>query len=103
MEFFKSLEDRNLWIKLTAEYQIAWEKNLKYFDKHSNSFKPTLQALNPRSMEEALEISQSQLEYDEKNGNLRFTLEELLLLNIKELTAITQKRHQEWCEKFEKL
>ena len=52
--FFKTDSERELWIKLNAERQIEWEKGLKYFDKESQTYKPTHQALNHRSMEEAL-------------------------------------------------
>lgn len=50
---FNSESDRELWIKLNAEQQIEWEKGLTYFDVKTQTHKPTLQALNFRSMEEA--------------------------------------------------
>ena len=92
--FFNSDSDRELWIRLNAQRQVEWEKNLKYFDKKSKTYKPTLQALNPRTMEEALEISRRQLEYDERVGKLRFSLEELASLSFKELDKIQQQNHQ---------
>lgn len=100
---FNSDRDRELWIKLNAERQIEWEKNLTYFDSKSQTFKPTLQALSPRSMEEALRISRNQCEYDEKNGKLRYSLEELLLLSQNQLDEIGRKNHEEWCKKFNEL
>ena len=100
---FNSNEDRELWIRLNAERQIEWEKGLTYFDKQTNTYKPTQQALHPRSMEVALEISRRQCEHDEKEGKLRYSLEELLLLDQLELNKIGQKRHQEWCKKFKSL
>ncbi len=103
MSLFKSEEDRNLWIKLNAERQIEWEKGLKYFDKESGTHKPTQQALNHRTMEEALEVSKNQLEYDEKVGKLRFSLEELSTLQIHDLNAIDNKNNLEWLKKFESL
>jgi len=103
MGLFKTDEDRKLWIRLNAERQIAWEKGLTYFDKTTGKNLPTLQALHPRSMEEALEISENQCKYDEKEGKLRFTFEELLLLDINELNKIQRKDYQEWCKKFGKL
>lgn len=103
MSLFKSESDRQLYIKLNAERQIEWEKGLTYFDKESNSYKPTLQALNHRSMEEAIEISIRQVEYDEKKGVLRYSMEELLTLNREELIEIQQALHRKWCEEFEKL
>ena len=92
--FFNSDSDRELWIRLNAQRQVEWEKNLKYFDRKSKTYKPTLQALNPRTMEEALEISRRQLEYDERVGKLRFSLEELSSLSFKELDKIQQQNHQ---------
>ena len=99
---FKSKADRKLWIKLNAERQIEWEKGLTYFDKESGTNKPTLQALNPRTMKEALEISKRQSEGD-SGGKLRYTLEELLTLDREGLLAISDKHHQEWIKKFEAL
>jgi hypothetical protein len=101
---FRSEVDRELWIRLNAERQIEWEKGLTYFDTKTQTHKPTLQALNPRSMEEALRISRGQCKYDEeKEGKLRFTLEELLTLDIRELNTIQRKQYQEWCKKFGEL
>jgi hypothetical protein len=103
-KFFKSESERELWIKLYAERQIEWEKELRYFDKATQTYKPTLQAINPRNMEEALEVSRRQLEYDEKNNDKpRYSLEEMLTLDIDGLNDIRRKQHQEWCKKFESL
>ena len=103
MKLFKSDPDRELWIKLNAQHQIEWEKNLTYFDKETKTDKPTLQALNPRSMETALEISRGQLEYDEKEGKLRHSLEDLLTLDLGALEEIRLKKHQKWIRKYESL
>lgn len=100
---FTSEADRELWIKLNAERQIEWEKGLTYFDTETQTHKPTLQALNPRSMEEAIEVSRGQCEHDEKEGKLRFTMEQLLTLDREGLVKIGNKRHKEWCKKFEAL
>jgi hypothetical protein len=103
MSLFKSDADRKLWIKLNAERQIDWEKGLTYFDKESGTHKPTLQALNPRTMEEAMEVSERQCVADEKNGSLRYSLEELLTLDIEQLNEIGRKKHEEWWDKFKQL
>lgn len=98
---FKSIEDRDLWIKLCAEYQIEWEKGLRTPDG-----RPTLQALNPRSMEEAVRVAINQLKYDlehpdEYNGGLRVSLEEYLTLTTDEITEKKQKHFKEfWAPKF---
>lgn len=96
---FNSESDRNLWIRLNAQRQIEWEKSLTYFDKVSGTNKPTLQALNPRSMEEAMEISNNQLLVDEKEGKLRLSLEELLL-SPDELIVVAQQKHIEYHKKL---
>ena len=103
MDLFKSKADRNLYIKLNAERQIEWEKGLTYFDTQFQTYKPTLQALNPRTMDEAMGISIRQVESDEKKGLLRYSMEDLLTLNREELIEIEQARHKKWCEEFEKL
>lgn len=103
-KFFKTESERELWIKLNAERQIEWERGLTYFDKKTQTYKPTLQALYPRTMDEALEISRNQLEYDEQNKDKpRYSLEEMLTLDIKGLNEIGRKQHQEWIKKFESL
>ena len=103
-KFFKTESERELWIKLNAERQIEMEKGLTYFDKETQTYRPTLQALNPRTMSEAFEISRNQLEYDEKNKDKpRYSLEEMLTLDIDGLNEIGRKQHQEWCKKFESL
>lgn len=76
---------------------------MTYFDVETKTYKPTLQALNPRSMEEALEISRRQCDGDEKNGELRYSMEQLLTLDTEGLTEIGNQRHKKWCEEFEKL
>lgn len=54
-------------------------------------------------MEQALEISRRQLEHDEKQGKLRYSLEELLLLDYDGLKSIADKKHKEWCDRFNSL
>ena len=103
MKFFNSEADRQLWIRLNAEHQIEWEKGLTYFDTKTGEYKPTLQARNPRTMEEALEVAENQLLYDEAQDKLRYTLEDYLLLSNEQLEAKRLKEHQEWCRKFEAL
>jgi hypothetical protein len=93
---FKSQADRELWIKLNAERQIEFDKNC-----FTSDGKPYSNALYPRSMEEALIISRNQCEYDEKEGKLRFTLSELLTLDYSGLKNISDKKHMQWCKKFE--
>jgi hypothetical protein len=102
--FFKTDSERELWIKLNAERQIEWEKGLKYFDTKSQTYKPTHQALNHRSMEEALRISRGQLRVDEETKDKpRYSLEELLTLTIDKLNEIQKSHHLEWCKKFKKI
>lgn len=101
--FFKTEADRDLWLKLNAEHQIAWEKSLTYFDKETQTHKPTQQALNHRSMESALKVARNQLDYDVKKGVLRYTLEEYLTLSFEELEKKREQIHQEWIRKFESL
>ena len=108
MNLFKSDDDRALYIKLCAEMQIVWEKSLTYFDKESQTNKPTLQALNPRDMKTALEIAERQLVHDEKEGKLRYTLEALLNnVTDKEILDYHDGKHKEyhqaWIKQFESL
>ena len=95
-QFFSSQEELDLWIRLDAEYQIEWEKNLTWFDSSDNTYKPTKQALHHRSIEQALEIAARRLDYDIKKGKLRFTLEQLQTLTIEELEDIRLQQHREW-------
>lgn len=88
MSLFNKESDRNLWIRLNAEHQIDWEKSLKWFNPKTGKYEPTQQALNPRTMENALKVAENQLICDERRGKLRFTLEELLTLSTDELDTI---------------
>ncbi len=99
MKLFNSTADRELWIRLNAERQIEWEKSLTYWDE-TGTQKPTLQALNPRTMEEALEVSANQLAFDEREGRLRYTLAELLTLDQNGLEEIRIAQHREIFKNF---
>lgn len=101
--FFNTESDRDLWLKLNAEHQIAWEKSLTYFDKGTQTYKPTQQALNPRSIDSALQIARNQLDYDIKTGVLRHTLEDYLTLSFEELEEKRNLTQKEWVRKFESL
>lgn len=76
-KFFNNEKDRNLWIKLNAE-------RIQYMDFVVTNEKKDLGDINtPYS---PMWISKNQLEYDENNSNeLRFTLEQFLLMSDKEL------------------
>lgn len=102
-DLFNSLEDKELWIRLNAERQIEWEKGLTYFDINLGIDRPIKQSLSSRTMEEALKISRKQCEYDEKNGKLRYSMEELLTLDRKGLCEIGDKNHKDWIDKFNSL
>lgn len=87
MKLFNSNTERELWIKLNAEKQIEWEKSL---------------ALCPKTVEIALKTARNQCEYDENEGKLRFSLENLLSLNCVELNKIVKKYNVEWHENAKK-
>jgi len=76
-KFFNSENDRNLWIRLNAE-------RIQYMDFVVTNVKTDLGDIN--TPHTPMWISKNQLEYDEKNSNeLRFTLEQFLLLSDREL------------------
>lgn len=99
-KLFNSDADRELWIKLNAEHQIEWEKNLTWFNHKTGKHEPTQQALNPRSMKSALEVARNQCEYDEKKGKLRFTLEDLLTLDCEGIDDLYNKSFSEIVKKL---
>lgn len=88
---FNSNEDRELYIKLNAERMIEFDKNC-----FAPNGMPYSNALHPRSMDEAMINSRDQVEYDEKKGKLRYSLEELILLDYDALEAIRLKQHREF-------
>jgi predicted solute-binding protein len=102
-KFFKNEAERDLWLKLNAEHQIAWEKGLTWFNQETQKHEPTLQALNPRTFESALEIAKNQLAYDEKEGKLRHTLEDYFTKDTENLNEDTQKAFKEFFKDFDKL
>ncbi len=91
MSLFNNEKDRDLWIQLNAQHQIESDKLCRTPDG-----RPTLQALHPRSMEEAIKVAKRQLEYDEEHGKLRFTLEQYLTLSTQELKKLA---HDDFKEK----
>lgn len=92
-KLFSSDEDRNLYIQICAKNQIEWEKSLTYTDKDGN-VKPTLQALHPRSMEEAIRIATNQVEYDELHGELRYSLDDIKILTWKQIDEKRKKSNE---------
>ena len=84
-DFFKSKNERNLWIKLNAE-------RIKYSNQVTN---PTLNE-NLGSIDEIntpMYVSNNQLEFDENERNApRFSFEELLLLSPHDLFKLANKR-----------
>ena len=101
-DFFPTIKHKALYLHLNSLRQIEWEKGLTYIDKDGNK-KPTLQALNPRSYEDAMQVSINQLEYDMKAGHLRYSLEQMFAFNMDEFAAINLQNHQTWVEKFKSL
>lgn len=101
--FFETESQRDLWLKLNADHQIEWEKNLTYMCPYDKILKPTQQAMNPRSMATALEIARNQLDYDMEKGVLRCTLTDYLLKSFEELDEMSKERHRKWVEEFKAL
>lgn len=99
MNCFQQKHIRNIYISLNSQRQIDWEKSLTYTDSKGKK-RPTLQALNPRSFVEATEISLRQVEYDEKKGKLRYSIEEMFRYDMSVFEEIHKVNHQEWIDKF---
>jgi hypothetical protein len=102
-QFFPTLKHKNIYIALNSQRQIDWEKSLTYIHPTTGKATPTLQALNPRSYVEAVEISIRQIKYDQEKGKLRYSIEEMFRYDMAELNAIQSGIHQEWVEKFKSI
>lgn len=90
--FFKSESERDLWVKLNAEV-------IRYFHETTNnvSRKELGDVNTPHSY---MWISDNQLTYDEYECDApRFSFEELLTLEYKDLIKITRKQNMEFIEK----
>lgn len=61
MKVFKTEEEREAYLTAEANRQIEWEKGLTYTDPETGEQKPTQQALNHRTFEEAYKIAERQL------------------------------------------
>lgn len=85
-KFFKSEEDRNLWIRLNAE-------RIQYSHKKLNKIDEDLGAIDkPYSH---LWVSNNQLDYDEQKREVpRFSLEELSSLSMEELFKLSIIRNK---------
>jgi hypothetical protein len=96
---FNSNNDRELWIKLNAERLILFDKNC--YDEKTG--KPYSNALNPRTMEQALEIvvllTNTSIYLVSHHTLIVF----LILLDYEGLKSIADKKHKEWCDKFNSL
>jgi hypothetical protein len=91
-KFFKSENERKLWVQLNAEL-------VQYTQKVTHGVNNVLGDINvPYS---PIWISNNQLTYDEHECNApRFSLEELLLLSIPELFKIAQEKEREEVRKM---
>ena len=99
-DLFPTFLHRNMWIRLNAKNQIATEKSYTYLNNKTGKNEPTNQALHPRSFVDAVEIAKNQLICDEKEGKLRYSLNELLTMEQPYLEEIRKARHIEWCKKM---
>jgi hypothetical protein len=86
--FFKSDADRNLWIKLKGEF-------INEFQIQVNK--------SPSDIEGCEQVARNQLEFDEREGKLRITLEQLLSFSYEQYEEHLNIKHKEWCEVFVKL
>lgn len=90
--FFKSEEERNLWVKLNAEIARYLHETVNHAPKKDLGDVDT-----PYSY---MWISNNQLTYDEcEHEAPRFSFEELLLLDFDELIILKQKKDREFIEK----
>ena len=85
LKFFRTEEERNLWIRLNAE-------RIQFILQMKNSIE---------DFEKCKRMSLNQLEYDEKNRTiLRYRLEDLLLYSPQELYNIELKREEDIINKI---
>ena len=91
--FFKSENERKLWIKLNAE-------RIKYLNEVNNH--TINEDLGDIDKEHSpMWISKNQLQYDEnEKDNLRFSFEELLTLSPQELYKLAKRKYQDSLEKL---
>ena len=90
-KFFKSEADRNLWIKLKAEFGRQFQVNVNH-----QPMRDIYEKVNGIS---DIDVATNQLEYDEKHGHLRITLEQLLTFSYNEFEEHLRYNHRKWCEK----
>lgn len=93
MKFFKTESERNLWIKLKAEFAREWQMKVNkqpYSDIHEK--------VNGISH---VDVATNQLEYDEEKGELRISLEELLTFTYYQYEQRIFDNHKKWCHIFE--
>lgn len=86
--FFKSESDRNLWIKLNGEF-------INEFQMKVNRQQSDILG--------CIQVSKNQLEYDEENGKLRMTFEQLLSFSYEQYENHLHENHEKWCNVFKKL
>ena len=69
---------RQRWIELNAERIIRDDLKLTYWNANTRQHEPAYRARHPHTYQEALELSQYQLEYDEEHRLApRYSLDDL--------------------------
>jgi len=87
--FFKSTEERSLWIKLKAEF-------IQEFQKRVNHQEVKLGEINIPYC--PMWVANNQLKYDEENGELRISLEQLLTYKYEDYEKDLREQHKRWLE-----
>jgi hypothetical protein len=92
-KFFKSENERNLWIRLNAE-------RIKYSNEVNNRI-INEDIGNVDKEYSPMWISKNQLEFDENEKDaLRFSFEELLTLSPQELYKLSKEKNQDKLKEF---
>ena len=90
-KFFKSEAERNLWIKLNAEFGRQFQINVNH--------QPPFDIYEKVNGISDIDVATNQLEYDENHGSLRVTLEQLLTFSYEEFETNLRNNHRKWYEK----
>ena len=95
ISLFNSEADRNLWLKLMAEFGVEFQKRVNHNENCE------VGSIDKRYS--VMWVANEKLKDDEVAGKLRFTLEQLLTMSYEDYEAELRGRHKEWCKKFESL
>ncbi len=92
-KYFRTPEDRNLWLRLRAEFHIEFSKRVNCLDIPMGDIDVPFSALR---------VANNELTTSEHSEWFKFTLAELASLHYDDLYQIYKSNERRFCQQFKK-